>query len=232
MIDIRGWSTVAIPGAILAIAASTLLLRSEPESCEPQDPIRATVGETVFAIPAVLLPSLSPEEGVEVKQESEALTGKKAFSAKGTPLRWWFCADPMGVPFRVDSFFIEKRWIADAVKHGEIDYRYLPSIGGITVRKGQVSTKTTKDLSGPPYFTDTFRAECGRPLPLSGAGAGQRTTRACSASHVNASADTIVELRFWLHETAGSPVVNAPEDWPAIAREVEHLVKSMIQQTR
>ena len=214
---------------MVVITASVLLLRPSPASqCEPLDPIPVVIGATHFAIPAVLLPALKPEEGVEFRREFESLTGNKFVSEAGTPLQWWYCADESGAPLRARGFTLHGKWVARAVDLGELDFVHLPYPSTIVVRMGQVLPETSEDVAAIPFFSNTFQATCGEPIVLPKTSEQEIISTRCSVPSVNLSADTVLWLRFWIQESDGFPIRNAPDKWPALARDVELWMRSVM----
>lgn len=213
---------------IAAIVALLLLLRpGQLSACEPLDPIPVVVGATHFSIPAVLLPTLKPEDGIEIRSESQSLTGKEVSSKSGTPLRWWYCASETGDPFDVKGFTLDGKWIADAVEHGELNFEHLPFVGNVIVSEGQVLPQGSQDASAVPFFSSTFQVVCGESYVLPKTNEHEILGTQCLVNTVNVSNDAKIRLTFWIYESSGFPTRNAPDTWPALAREVEQLIQAM-----
>ena len=151
----RGIKTITrLLGMLALVVIAVWAVTPPPETvpCEPQDPIRVSVGDTVFAIPAVFMPAFSWKDDVELERQSPLETHEDAFSQHGTPLRWWFCGTESGAPIEVTGFFIQRRWIEYAVENGDIDYEYLPSIDSIKVANGYIPLTSDQNPEAPGVF--------------------------------------------------------------------------------
>lgn len=224
----RSWSerySFLIPVLLVAVAATTLLFRAVPETCTPQDPVRVRVADTVYAIPAVLLPHLFLDKGMVPVVRENTTKGKAGYSRAGSRLPRWYCESEGGLPISVRSFSVHDEAIANAVTLGELDYRLLPHAGVTMIRSGTYRAGRGAEDMAPASRPGLFRIHCGspsiwnlRPSPL--------TTTYCSAGSI-ASSENVVVLSFYIQEREGQRTLNSREDWPEIAREVEHLIRSM-----
>lgn len=213
---------------IVAVVASVLLIRPGPSSqCEPLDPISVVISDTHFSIPAVLLPALRSEDEVEITPEYESLSDRQAFSDAGTQLRRWYCASKDGSPLRLAAFVFEGRWVAEAVKSGEVNYDYLPGVGNIIVNRGQMPILDAQSVDGIPFFSGSFHVNCGEEIGVLDKNNQGKINTLCSVKRNNLTKDTTIEVNFTLESVRGNPVRNAPEDWPKLAREIEQLVQSI-----
>ena len=115
--------------------------------------------------------------------------------------------------------------IANAVTLGELDYRFLPHAGVVMVRSGIYRVGRDAEDMAPETRPGLFRIECGRPSTWN-LRPSPLTTTYCSAGAI-ASPENVMTIRLYVQEREGQRTLNGREDWPEIAREVEHLVRSM-----
>lgn len=215
-----------IPIVLVAIAAASLALRAESDVCVLQDPVRVQVGDTVYAIPAVMLPYLYLDKGMVPVVRQNSVDGKVGYSRAGSRLARWYCESKDGAPIAVQSFSVHDEHIANAVKLGELDYSFLPHAGVISIRSGTYRSWPDAEDMAPESSSGLFQIHCAAPHTWSVSLHGLRTSTLCTAQAA-ASPDNVMAVKFYIEEREGQPTINGREDWPEIAREVEHLVRSM-----
>jgi hypothetical protein len=215
-----------IPLALVAVALLALLPRAGTEACVPQDPVRVRLGETVYAIPAVLLPNLFLDRGMVPVVRQDSSDGIEAFSRAGSRLYRWYCESEDGAPIPIKSFSVHKREIADAVAQGELDYHHLTRIGLLSLRSGSHYEWPGLEDMVPESLPGGFRVHCNPPFKWTLPQTGPRTLSHCTAYALTA-ANTVATMKFYLETFEGGPTINGREDWPEIAREAEQLIRSM-----
>lgn len=229
----QGWSQrhgFFVPLGLVALAAVALLPRAEPEAeadrCTAQDPVRVRVEESVYDIPAVLLPHLYTDDGMVPVVRQDTVDGIEGFSRAGSRLTRWYCESEDGAPISIQGFSVHDDQIADAVAQGELDYRFLPHVNVISVSVAPSSKTRYAEGLTLHALSDRFPFRCGTPATFTYPSSPAVTATYCIAS-VAISPETLLIVKFYIEEREGQRTINGHEDWPEIAREVEHLIRKM-----
>lgn len=215
-----------IPLGLVVIAAFALLPRAEPDTCVPLDPVRVAVGETVYDIPAVLLPNLYTDDGMIRVLRQDTVDGVEGYSRAGSRLARWYCESKDGAPIPIRGFSIHDDQMANAVAQGELDYRLLPHVGVISVTVAPSSKARYAEGLTLHNLPDQFPIHCGRAATYTYSPSSDVTVTHCSAS-VAVSPEALLLVQFYIQEREEQRTINGREDWPEIAREVAHFFYSL-----
>jgi hypothetical protein len=105
-------------------------------------------------------------------------------------------------------------------------YRFLPYINVVSVRVARSSKSRYAEGLTLHAFSDWFHVRCGTPATFTYPRSLDVTASYCSAS-IASSPEMLLMVKFYIEAREAQRTINGHEDWPEIAREVEHLICRM-----